>query len=151
MDSTINLDDSIKEVIKKDKVVNVTLDKEEIKNYVKDDLLFFDSNIEGNIYKYYVLKFEKDFFHVDCASIIDPLKSIKDKLNELVNRDYSEYKDTKTTDSYNNLIDRVNNNGSINNINISSSDGNKFNLSFSEYLKLIILHLIINIFMLLIW
>ena len=61
-------------------------------------------------YEYYVIKYEKDGFHIDCQKMFDLEKYTNDKkreLNELLNKDYSEYEQTKTTDSYQHLLDSL--------------------------------------------
>ena len=61
-------------------------------------------------YECYILKHEKDGFHIDCEKVFDSETYKNDKLkelNELLNKDYTIYKDTKTNDTYQNLINTV--------------------------------------------
>ena len=61
-------------------------------------------------YECYVLKHEKDGFHIDCEKVFDSESYKNDKLkelNELLNRDYTIYENTKTNDTYQNLINTV--------------------------------------------
>lgn len=61
-------------------------------------------------YECYILKHEKDGFHIDCEKVFDSEAYLNDKkreLNELLDRDYTIYKDTKTNDTYQDLINTV--------------------------------------------
>ena len=62
-------------------------------------------------YECYILKHESDGFHLDCEKVFDADAYKKDKLNELndlLNKDYTIYEETKTSGSYKDLIDTVN-------------------------------------------
>ena len=104
--------------------VNLAIDK--VRKYLNGPITIIDNkNIESYVigtlpslndkyyyYEYYVIKYEKDGFHIDCERMFDIEKYTNDKLqelNNLLNKDYSEYKDSKTTDSYNNLITALEN------------------------------------------
>lgn len=63
-------------------------------------------------YEYYILRHEEDGFYIECEKIFDEVLYKNDKLkelNDLLNKDYTNYKETKTSETYQNLIDTISN------------------------------------------
>ena len=109
------------------KIGEVNLIVNKVRNYLnKGSVVIATSNISSYViggesalpklnekyysYECYILKHEKDGFRIDCEKIFDSESYKNDKLkelNELLNRDYTIYENTKTNDTYQNLINTV--------------------------------------------
>ena len=104
----LKINDEIKKAIENNKRINLT---KKVESYVDDVLP--QTNEEYYYNNFYSIKYEpNDGFHIDFQKTFDKNKYYQDKLNELkklLNDDYSDYKETKTTDSYNDLINTINN------------------------------------------
>jgi len=105
--------------------VNLIVNK--VRNYLnKGSVVVANSNISSYViggesslpklnekyysYECYILKHEKDGFRIDCEKVFDSESYKNDKLkelNELLNKDYTIYENTKTNDTYQNLINTV--------------------------------------------
>ena len=105
---TVNLDvDKVKEYFN-GKLAIVAND--DVESFVKGNLPILDK--EYYYYDFYVLKYETDGFHIDAEIVFDLEKYTVDKrneLNSLLEKDYTNYKETKTTDSYNALVSALEN------------------------------------------
>ena len=92
---------------------SVIITSDNIGNYIVGGLSSLPQlNEKYYSYECYVIRHEEDGFRIDCEKMFDHKSYQNDllaELNELLNRDYSIYKDTKTTETYENLIYTVEN------------------------------------------
>lgn len=106
--STLKLTDEIIAAAFGDKNQTIiSLDDEEIRSLINKELPLYVENKEGYIYKFYVLKLAEEAFHIDAAIVKDPLYEVRKELSDLLDADYSKYQNIKTSETYNNLINKV--------------------------------------------
>ena len=102
----LKINEDVLNVIKENKDIDLTT---KINSYV-DSVL---PHIDDEYYFYNFYKFEysvQNGFYIEYQKTFDFDKYYQDRLsllNKLLDDDYSKYKDTKTTDSYNNLINTI--------------------------------------------